>query len=118
MAFRAKRQQEKRLIKVFQSVIKDEELIDTGALFKAVDVQVQITKNGLMLIDISSMDYLKYLYERFFLLEQFMGKPETKRITEEIFKDFIADVVKKYPMTSAVKMLEKLNTRVKAQIVN
>lgn len=118
MAFRAKRQQERQLIKVFQKVIKDEELIDTGALYKAVDVQVQITNAGLMLIDISSMDYLKYLYERFFLLEQFMAKPETKKITEEIFKDFIQDIVKKYPMTSAIKKLESLKTRVKAQIVN
>lgn len=118
MAFRAKRAQERRLIKVFKQVIKDQDLIDTGALYKAVDVQVQITKSGLMLIDISSMDYLKYLYERFYLLELFMEKPETRQITREIFGDFVQDLVKKYPLTSGVKMLEKLNTRVKAQIVN
>ena len=118
MAFRATRQQERRLIKVFQQVIKQEQLIDTGALYKAVDVQVQVTNAGLMLIDVSSMDYLKYLYERFFLLETFMAKPETKQITDEIFKDFIQDIVKKYPMTSAVKKLERLNTRISTQIVN
>lgn len=118
MAFRAKRNQERQLIRVFQKVIKEEQLIDTGALYKAVDVKVQITNSGLMLIDVSSMDYLKYLYERFFLLEQFMAKPETRAISQEIFKDFIQEIVKKYPMTSAVKKLENLNTRVKAQIVN
>lgn len=118
MAFRAKRSQERRLIKVFKQVIKDQDLIDTGALYKAVDVQVSITKTGLMLVDISSMDYLKYLYERFYLLELFMEKPETREITREIFADFVQDIVKKYPMTSAVKLLEKLNTRVRPQIVN
>lgn len=118
MAFRATRNHERQLIRIFQKVIKENELIDTGALYKAVDVNVQITNAGLMLIDVSSMDYLKYLYERFFLLENFMAKPETKKVTQEIFKDFVQEIVKKYPMTSAIKKIENLNTRVKAQIVN
>lgn len=118
MYYRAKRSQERRLANVFKKVIKYNELIDTGALYKAVDVNVNITSTGLMLIDISSMDYLKFLYERFFLLENFMAMPETKQITQEIFKEYVQEIVKKYPMTSAIKKIENLNTRVKAQIVN
>lgn len=110
---------EKRLIKVFQQVIDDKELIDTGALRASVDVEVQITKNGLMLVDVSSQDYLKYLYERFFLIEDFVSKREFKETTEKIFVDFIEkEIVAKYPFEDLEKKLAQLNTRITVQIVN
>lgn len=119
MAYRANRNLERKLIRIFQEVIDDHELIDTGALRAAVDVNVSVTKNGLMLVDVSSMDYLKYLYERFFLIESFGAKREFKETTRDIFKDFInKEIVKKYPMESAIKLLDKLNTRITIQIVN
>lgn len=118
MAFRANRNKEARLVKVFQQVIDDNGLIDTGALRASVDVEVRITNAGLMLVDVSSQDYLKYLYERFFLIEDFTAKQGFKEAVADIWKDWLKDVIKKYPMQSAVKFLEKVNTRMTVQIVN
>lgn len=120
MAFRANRNRERKLIRVFQQVIDDHNLIDTGLLRASVDVEVTISNNGLMLVDVSSQDYLKYLYERFFLIEDFSTKQDFKTAISDIWKDWLKDVVKRYPMQSAIKFLEKAqdNTRVKVQIVN
>jgi len=120
MAFRANRNRERKLIRVFQQVIDQHGLIDTGALRASVDVEVTISNNGLMLVDVSSQDYLKYLYERFFLLEDFSRKADFKSAIQDIWQDWIKDVVKRYPMQSAVKFLEKAKdgTRVRVQVVN
>lgn len=118
MAYRAKRREEGRLARLFQKVIKEKDLIDTGLLYRSVDVNVQVTNAGLMLVDVSSQDYLKYLYERFFLIEDFSSKPEFKQIVNEIFQDYIAKKIKGKGFTDVEKTLSKLNTRVKVQIVN
>lgn len=120
MAYRANSNRERKLIRVFQGVIDDNGLIDTGQLRAAVDVQVTISNNGLMLVDVSSMDYLVYLYERFFLIEEFMAKQDFKDAINGIWQDWLKGIVKKYPMESAIKYMEKVasGTRVRVQIVN
>lgn len=119
MAYRANRNKERTLIRLFQEVIDDNNLIDTGALRASVDVEVQVTRAGLMLVDVSSQDYLKYLYERFFLIEDFTAKPQFSQVVRDIFADFIQkEIIRKYPLQDAAKLLEKLNTRVTVQIVN
>lgn len=119
MAYRANRNLERKLARVFREVIEQSGIQrDTGMLLASVDVEVSITNAGLMLVDVSSQDYLKYLYERFFLLEDFAAKQEFKDTIKTIFADFIKKRMKTAKFADPIKWLESLRQRVTVQIVN
>lgn len=60
------------LSNLFKSIIVEEDLIDTGALLKSIRVFVDIRKN-MIIVNITSKYYVKYLKDKYHLVEQFKG---------------------------------------------
>lgn len=64
----------KTLTTLFADKIIKEDLIDTGALLKSIRVFTDYNRDILQ-INITSKFYLKYLKDRYYLVEQFKNDP-------------------------------------------
>jgi hypothetical protein len=63
--FRPKQWVQRQFRDGIKRAIKDNGLIDTGAMYDSIDVDVSIDEFGVMTVEIYSVEYLKYHWERF-----------------------------------------------------
>jgi hypothetical protein len=66
--------QNNTLTKLFKDIVIKEDLIDTGALLKSIRVFNDYNRDILQ-INITSKYYVKYLKDRYHLVEQFKNNP-------------------------------------------
>ena len=80
-----KRGLENLIERLIKERIKELDLIDTEALYNSISVSISDSQNDFK-IDISSVDYLEYLDERYDIIDFVLSKPEvTDAIAEYVF---------------------------------
>jgi len=62
------------LTNLFKSIIVKEDLIDTGALLRSIRVFTRVNYSTIE-INITSKYYVKYLKDRYYLVQQFIDSP-------------------------------------------
>jgi hypothetical protein len=65
--FRPKQWKQRQFREALKKEIKQQGLIDTGALYESIDVNVTIDEFGVMTVDVYSVEYLKYLFYEYSL---------------------------------------------------
>lgn len=73
------------LSELFREIIIKMDLIDTGALYRSIVVTVT-TQLDSIIVDIEAEDYLKFLWERYGLIEQFTNDAIFQREMEKIYE--------------------------------
>lgn len=73
MAFRLPQWLQRQFTEGLKKEIKQQGLIETGALYESIDCRVEIDEFGVMTITVFSVDYLKYLWFAY-NLEKFVYK--------------------------------------------
>lgn len=89
-----------KLTKLFKDLIIKEDLIDTGALLKSVRVFVKVDYD-LVIINITSKYYVKYLKDRYHLIDQFLSNSvlnqELELIYTPIYETYLENLVNNLP---------------------
>tara|TARA_R110000744_G_scaffold126526_3_gene232906 strand:+ start:4834 stop:5124 length:291 start_codon:yes stop_codon:yes gene_type:complete len=73
----------RRITKIIQNEIRRQDLIDTGNLLRSIKTKVTNSR-GKMKVDVTGIDYLKYVDGNFDIL----GKVKRGRAYKEVEKDF------------------------------
>lgn len=89
-----------RLTNLFKSIIIKEDLIDTGALLKSVRVFVKVDYD-VVIINITSKYYVKYLKDKYRLIDQFLIDPiltdELELIYTPIYETYLQNKINNIP---------------------
>lgn len=100
--------------KIFKSIIRKKDLIDSGNLFKHLKVYVKDNSN-VFTISIESVDYLTYLWEKYNLLDEFISD---SRFNEELLNILIEpyqDV--EYVLDGKVKAYKVIEIRINNETI-
>lgn len=88
------------LTNLFKSIIINEGLVDTKALLNSIRVFVKIDYD-LVIINIVSKTYLKFLNERYDLTEKFVDDPsfskELEKIYTPIYETYLQNLINNVP---------------------
>ena len=119
MAYQVSEVIEKKMSRRLQRLIRKKNLIDTGALWRSIDITAEVDDAGFIDVKIYSEDYLKYLDERFTVTSDFVNARGFKELVREIYEGWIPYMIKKYPLLSGFeKVLNNVGSRVSVEIVN
>ena len=119
MAFQVSEKIENQMARRFQRLIRKRNLIDTGSLWRSIDITAEVDDSGFIKIKIFSEDYLKYLDERFTLTSDFTRARGFNKLVRDIYAEWITYMIRRFPrLTGFEKVLESIGTRVEVEIVN
>tara|TARA_R110000772_G_scaffold186495_1_gene297687 strand:+ start:1938 stop:2273 length:336 start_codon:yes stop_codon:yes gene_type:complete len=93
MSFRPKQFVQRLFRDQLKKEILDNDLYDTGAMYESIDVNVTVDELGVMYINIYSVDYLKYHWDRF-NLEDFVYRGSG---VELAYRQWAAWMLEKFP---------------------
>lgn len=71
--FKPKQWTQRQFTEALKKQIKEQGLIDTGAMYASIDCSVSIDEFGVMTVDIYSVEYLKYLFYEY-SLDKFLDR--------------------------------------------
>ena len=109
MSFRPKQFIQRQFREGLKKEILSEGLYETGTLYESIDVNVTIDEVGLMTIEVFSVDYLKYLWDRFNLADfAYRGG-----YVEQAYRQWMGYKIEQNPMLNwnltAPKIIFRLN---------
>lgn len=107
-----------RLAQLLKREIKSLGLIDTWALYESIRISATMEALGTLDITINAMYYYKYLDSMsgeytgiprttagYDITEDWMGKAEFRAIVQEIYKDYVDWLTKKYSILQMAKLM-------------
>ena len=109
---------ERKMEARFKRLIRKNALIDTGALYKSIQMTAWIDDSGYVTIKLYSEDYLKYLDDRFSLSADFLYGPKFNTILIPMYEGWINYMIKKYPRLGGFeRVLENIDPRNKIDLI-
>jgi hypothetical protein len=126
--FKVKYQYRNRLAQLLKREIKSLGLIDTWAMYESIRISATMEALGTLDITINAMYYYKYLDSMsgvytgiprtragYDITEDWMAKPEFKAIVQEIYKDYVEWLTKKYSILQMAKLMSKPQITINVQ---
>jgi hypothetical protein len=119
MAFQVSEEIENKMKRRFQRLIRKNGLIDTGALWRSIDITATISDAGQLHIKVYSEDYLKYLDERFVLSSDFVNARGFATIAAEAYTEWVQYMTRRFPLLEGFdRVLQNVRSSVTVEIVN
>lgn len=115
--FKVKYQLRNRLAKLLKQEIKSLGLVDTWALYDSIRISATMEALGTLDIVINSMYYYKFLdnysvnyagprtREGYDITQNWMARPEFKEIIQEIYKDYVDWLSRKYSILQMARLM-------------
>lgn len=103
----------------FKRLIRKYSLIDTGELYRSIEIVASVDNLGNVYVQIYSVDYLKYLWDRFPLASDFQYARGFDNLIGEIMQEWTLYMSRMNPdLAGFLTVLESVRGSVTVELMN